>query len=90
MNKVDFQILKNFISKAGDGYIEDLKKILKQPSVSTRGEGVEKCAHMLADSMEKAGFNVEIWRIKGANPVVYGEAYGFSSKTLLIYGHYYV
>ncbi|MEM2913027.1 MAG: hypothetical protein QXR06_01645 [Candidatus Bathyarchaeia archaeon] len=48
--------MKNFISKASDSYIEDLKKILRQP----RGEGVEKCAHMLADYMEKAGFNVEI------------------------------
>lgn len=88
MSKFDLQILKDFISKAGNSYIEDLKKILRQPSVSARGEGVEKCAHMLADSMEKAGFNVEIWRIMGANPVVYGEAYGFSPKTLIIYGHY--
>jgi len=88
MGKIDFQGLRDFISKTGDNHVEDLKIFLRQPSVSARGEGVEECAHMLANFMEKAGFNVEIWRIDKANPVVYGEVYGSRSKTLLMYGHY--
>jgi acetylornithine deacetylase/succinyl-diaminopimelate desuccinylase-like protein len=88
MSRINFQALKDFIYKTSDNYVEDLKRFLRQPSVSARGEGVEKCAYMLANFMEKAGFNVEIWRIDEANPVVFGEAYGFNPKTLLMYGHY--
>lgn len=80
--------MEKLISEAGSVYVEDLKKLLRQPSVSAKGEGIEECASTVARFMESAGFKVEVWRLGEANPVVYGEVEGSSSKTLLIYGHY--
>lgn len=80
--------INSLLARVGEEYVEDLKDLLRQPSVSARGEGVDACASMLKEFMERAGFRVEVWRIKDANPVVYGEFYSNSSRTILLYGHY--
>jgi acetylornithine deacetylase/succinyl-diaminopimelate desuccinylase-like protein len=80
--------IEKLLSEVGGDYIEDLKMVLRQPSISARGEGIDACAYMLRDFMKDAGFSVEMWRIGDANPVIYGEIRSNSSKTLLMYGHY--
>ncbi|MCX8162149.1 MAG: M20/M25/M40 family metallo-hydrolase [Candidatus Bathyarchaeota archaeon] len=80
--------IESFLSKVSGYYVEDLKTLLKQPSISARGEGIDGCACMLRDFMKDAGFRVEVWKIGDANPVVYGEMPSNSPKTLLMYGHY--
>lgn len=73
-------------------YLEDLKTLLRIPSVSTdpaRKDQVQKCAEEVAKQMNDAGLNsVEIMQTPG-HPVVYGE-YQVSkdAPTALIYGHY--
>ncbi|MFA5505065.1 MAG: dipeptidase [Vulcanimicrobiota bacterium] len=73
-------------------YLEDLKTLLRIPSVSTdparKGE-VRRCAEEVARQMKEAGLQaVEIMETAG-HPVVYGE-YLVDTKlpTALIYGHY--
>ena len=73
-------------------YLEDLKTLLRIPSVSTdpnRKDEVKRCAEEVARQMKEAGLQgVEIMSTPG-HPVVYGE-YKTSpdAPTALIYGHY--
>ncbi|MFC2053789.1 M20/M25/M40 family metallo-hydrolase, partial [Chloroflexota bacterium] len=46
-----------------------------------------ECADLVADMLHARGFDVQIMTTDGA-PVVFGERYGRSDKTLLIYNHY--
>lgn len=80
---------KNIIEENKDDYLEELFEVIRQKSISAQNEGIEECAHLVAEKMSEAGVgHVEI--IEGDhNPVVYGEHIASSdAMTLLIYGHY--
>jgi len=60
--------------------ISDLQTLIRQPSVSAKNEGIEKCAQLVSKMLRKSGIKSEILRLKGASPLVYGEIK--SKKTL--------
>lgn len=63
--------------------------MLRQPSISAQGKGIDECSRIVRKLMDNAGIRTRIIPVKNGNPVVYGEAKSkSSSKTLLIYGHY--
>ena len=65
-----------------------LRRLLKQPSVSHTGYGIEECANLVAKMYREVGCDrSEIIETKG-NPIVYGECKGESDKTLLVYFMY--
>ncbi len=73
-------------------YIEELKEILRIPSVSSAPEhkkDVLKCAEFLTNKLKDAGLTrTQIFPTEG-HPLVYGEWLGAPGKpTVLIYGHY--
>lgn len=73
-------------------YLEDLKTLLRIPSVSTdpqRKSEVRRCAEEVARQMRTAGLqNIEIMETPG-HPVVYADyIVDPSSTTALVYGHY--
>ena len=71
--------------------ISDLQKLIRQPSISAKNEGIEKCAKLVKTMLNKSGIHAEILRIKkGVAPVVYGEVKSKknNSKTLMFYNHY--
>lgn len=73
------------------GLISDLQTLIRQPSVSAKNEGLEKCARLVAKLMHSAGIKSEILHLgKGTPPVVYGEVKSKqnSAKTILFYNHY--
>ena len=81
-----------FIRDNQDNYIEELKDLLRIPSISTQPENkndINRCAKFVADKLKKAGMNrVEVIKTEG-HPLVYGEWLGAPGKpTVLIYGHY--
>ena len=79
----------DYVSKNKDSFIRDFRTLLKQPSVSAQGIGIEDCARIVRKQMESAGIKTKILPEKNGNPVVVGEVRSkLSSKTLLIYGHY--
>ena len=79
----------DYVSKNKDSFIRDFRTLLKQPSVSAQGIGIEDCARIVRKQMESAGIKTKILPEKNGNPVVFGEVRSkLSSKTLLIYGHY--
>lgn len=81
----------NFVDRNLDELISDLQTLIRQPSVSAKNEGIEKCAILVSKILKKSGIQSEILRLKkGVAPIVYGEVKSKKnpSKTLLFYNHY--
>lgn len=77
------------IQKNRDAFIRDFRTLLRQPSISAQGKGIEDCVKIVKKNMDAAGIKTQILSEKSGNPVVYGEAKSKSSqRTLLVYGHY--
>ena len=73
--------------------LEDLKTILRIPSISTLPENksdMEKTARWIVDHLETLGFESTSILPTGGHPVAYGEwlKAGADAPTILIYGHY--
>ncbi|HTR47150.1 MAG TPA: dipeptidase [Verrucomicrobiae bacterium] len=84
--------LVGYIDSKREEHLNELKELLRIPSVSARSDrkpDIERAAHWLAEKLRAAGLeNVEIEPTK-MYPVVYGESLRAPGKpTVLIYGHY--
>src|SRR5690606_2781974 len=80
--------IREAIEKHKDEYLETLFRLLRQPSISTQGVGVEECAALVAEILEANGISARIMPTAGL-PVVYGERKAADdAPTVLIYGHY--
>ncbi len=74
-----------------DVLITDLQKLIQQPSVSAKNEGIEECAKLVKSLLESSGLKSEILRLKkGVAPIVFAEIKSKSNphKTLMFYNHY--
>ena len=78
-----------YIDSHHEYFLEELRPLIEQKSISTRNEGVEECASILADMLRRYGLsNVAVYPTAG-RPVVYGEIIEDPSyPTMLMYGHY--
>jgi acetylornithine deacetylase/succinyl-diaminopimelate desuccinylase-like protein len=84
--------LNQYFDKHGDRFLEDLKAVLRIPSISTEDryrDDVRRCAEHIALHLRDLGMNgVEVIASDG-HPIVYAEWMGAPGKpTALIYGHY--
>jgi len=70
-----------------EGYVDDLKALLRIPSVSTNASGIAECVKFLSDHLEGIGMTVKTFETE-LNPIVVAELEGRSPRTLLVYGHY--
>jgi len=71
--------------------VSDLQKLIRQPSVSAKNQGIEECATLVAHMLKKSGISSQILRLKkGVAPVVFGEVRSKKNpdRTLLFYNHY--
>ena len=76
------------IDKDRKKHVDAARRLLRQPSSSQEGIGIEACADLVAEMYRKAGCEkVEVLETKG-NPIVYGECKGASDKTMLAYFMY--
>jgi acetylornithine deacetylase/succinyl-diaminopimelate desuccinylase-like protein len=74
-----------------DNLISDLQKLIQQPSVSAKNEGIEECAKLVKSLLKSSGLKSEILRLKkGVAPIVFAEIKSKSNpnKTLMFYNHY--
>jgi len=55
--------LKHVDSHMGD-LISDLQKLIQQPSVSAKNEGIEECAKLVQTLLKSSGLKSEILRLK--------------------------
>jgi len=83
----------DFIDSNKERYIEELRKFLSFPSISTNPENkkdVEECAQYVKEHLEHIGMqNARTMPTKG-HPIVYADWLnaGKDKPTILIYGHY--
>ena len=74
-----------------DDLISDLQKLIQQPSVSAKNEGIEECAKLVKTLLKSSGLTSEILRLKkGVAPIVFAEIKSKKNpdKTLMFYNHY--
>ena len=80
-----------YIDNHTDRMLNELFTLLKQPSVSSQGLGINTCAKLLSEMMNKVGIQTRILTMGGPNnpPLVFGELLSPGAhKTMLIYGHF--
>jgi acetylornithine deacetylase/succinyl-diaminopimelate desuccinylase-like protein len=68
-------------------YFDELYALLRQPSIAAQGIGIDETAAIVARRLEQLGAGVQVLRLPGAAPVVFGSI-GSGVRTLLVYDHY--
>ena len=77
------------IDRLWPGHLRKTRDILRIPSVSMTGEGIEETAGELSDMLAKMGTKVKLFRAgKGSHPLVAGDLDVGAETTVLIYGMY--
>ncbi|MDH5449798.1 MAG: M20/M25/M40 family metallo-hydrolase [Candidatus Bathyarchaeota archaeon] len=78
-----------YIDSNYQNFIKELVRLVNQPSVSAKHEGIQECAKMVEQMLKTIGFSTIFIQEKKGNPVVYGELKAKEPrKTLLFYNHY--
>ena len=87
----DSQDVLERVEREKEGYLEELKDLLRIPSISTDpayGDEVGRAAEFLIERLSEAGLTTELIATDGY-PLVYAEWLGAEDKpTILFYGHY--
>ena len=83
----EYQKIDSYLENNLDTSLQELGKLVAQPSISAQGIGLKECANLVADMLRARGFIAEIMDTEGA-PVVFAERKGQGDKTLLFYNHY--
>lgn len=77
-----------YVESEESRFVEELRELIRQPSISTQNKGVKECAELIRKMMERVGIEAQIIPTPG-QPVVFGYLCSpNASKTLLIYNHY--
>jgi acetylornithine deacetylase/succinyl-diaminopimelate desuccinylase-like protein len=80
--------LQAYIDLHKERFVEELCVLLRQPSVSARGEGCLEFADLLAETLESLGVSAEVMSTPGL-PMVCGHLPGpAGAPSVLVYGHY--
>ncbi|MEM3011571.1 MAG: M20/M25/M40 family metallo-hydrolase, partial [Candidatus Bathyarchaeia archaeon] len=82
LEKIHKHIDKNF-----DNHLKLVQEFIRQPSISAEGKGMKETAEMVKGFIEQIGGTAKIVPTKGW-PVVYGELWAKTEKTLIVYGMY--
>jgi acetylornithine deacetylase/succinyl-diaminopimelate desuccinylase-like protein len=78
-----------YIDEHQERLVEDLRRLVRQPSISAHDVGVGACAQLLASMMTEAGLEDAQVLDTAGQPVVFGRADApHGQKTLLIHTHY--
>lgn len=83
----DYSKIDAYLEQNLDQSIGELSTLVAQPSVSAQNLGIQECAALVENMLQKRGFDTQIFAT-GGSPVVFGERKGRSNKTILIYDHY--
>jgi len=85
---MELEKIYNYVDVNSKRFLEDLTRLVDQPSVSAKNEGIQQCAKLVEKMMKETGLHTKIIE-NGGNPVLYGEIRSEEAeKTLLFYDHY--
>ena len=77
------------IDKSWDRHLSETRRLLRMPSISMTGEGIEESAHAVGDMISKLGAEPKLFRGgKKSHPLVTGHLDVGAEKTALVYGMY--
>jgi len=77
-----------YVDEHADEMLEQLKTLVRQPSISAQDVGVKECAELLAGMMRADGIETRILPTAG-QPVIVGRGEAVpGAPTVLVYGHY--
>ena len=69
-------------------YVDEVKVLIRQPTVSAQGIGIPETARIVLDrTRNRGGIAAEALTVDGGPPTIVGET-GSGDRTLLIYNHY--
>ncbi len=78
-----------YIERDADVFVEQLRELCRQPSVSAQNLGLDEAAQLVRKLLSDTGFEVELFHPTKGPPVVFGELRSKASgKTLVLYNHY--
>ncbi len=81
--------LHSKIDKSWDQHLNETRKLLRIPSVSMTGEGIEESAHAVGEMISKLGATPKLFKArKKSHPLVTGYLDVGADKTALVYGMY--
>jgi acetylornithine deacetylase/succinyl-diaminopimelate desuccinylase-like protein len=80
--------VREYIHDNQDRFLKDIARLVAQPSVSAKNEGIEECAILVKKMIEEIGGKTRMLKLEGAPTLVYGEVPSSSKKTILFYNHY--
>ena len=87
----ELELVYKHIDENCDKYVADLRKFLRQPSISAQNNGVRECAEMLSAFLKDLGAETTLVPLAGGKgfPVVYAEVGskegGAPKRTILVY-----
>ena len=88
MTDINYSPFDHYLDQHLDESVQELSVLAAQPSVAAQNWGLEETAQLVADMLQKRGFQAQILPTDGP-PVVVAERKGKNSaKTLLFYNHY--
>jgi acetylornithine deacetylase/succinyl-diaminopimelate desuccinylase-like protein len=89
MDAMSLELLHKDIDRQWTKHLRRTRHILRTPSVSMTGEGIEETAEALADILGKMGTKVKTFKAgKKSHPLVAGDLDVGAKRTVLLYGMY--
>lgn len=84
---MSFAAFDDLVRAKTSEYLDELKELIRQPSVSAQGIGIEETAQLVLARARRAGVEATIERVAGGPPTIVGET-GSGARTLLVYDHF--
>jgi len=84
---VSFAAFDDLVRARTREYVDELKTLIRQPSVSAQNVGIEETAALVVERARGAGVDASIERVPGGPPTIIGET-GSGERTLLVYDHF--
>ncbi len=77
-----------YIDENSQRFVEDLRKLCKQPSISTQNIGINDCVDLVQSMMSDVGIEAEIVQTKGHPMLIGSQMFKEEKKTIGFYNHY--
>ena len=80
---------QKWVKKNGYKIIHDFKTLLSIPNVAADRANIRKNAEYISELFQARGFDMQLLKVDGANPIIYGELKRpGATRTLCFYVHY--